>query len=319
MPTYISAAQAAAFIPHKSVFAARHFPTSPLAHRTNESSKRRQVAAFADAQAKAATIAADILEAFYIATQDRPADWLFVLRWFHQWITDWRHELAVQASGRLGTGIAYNPERFRTRITEGTTNFDRIGRVGRLRDGATWDPTTRTFVGGADTPAYLAMLSYGAIAADRFAREAPDTDVLQNWVTLPDGRRIAGNRILRGAAATNVAAELAARVEARGMDASQVETGGELYYTATPRAADSQALFDAALQLLAAPKVDVATYLLARYCLFQAPQFKKGSDAVNRTFIVAVGGVLLGRDAPALPADIDLQCYVLGQDMATLV
>lgn len=43
-----------------------------------------------------------------------------------------------------------------------------------------------------------------------------------------------------------------------------------------------------------------------------------GSDAVNRTFIVAVGGVLLGRDAPALPADIDLQCYVVGQDMATL-
>lgn len=113
-----------------------------------------------------------------------------------------------------------------------------------------WDPGTRTFTGGRDTPAYLAMLGYGAIAADRFAREAPDRDVLRNWVQLPDGRRLPGNRILRGAAAADVAAdvaaELTARAAARGLDASQMETGGELLYTATPDAADAQTLFDAA-------------------------------------------------------------------------
>lgn len=306
------------FIPYKSVFGRHHFPTSPLAHRTNDPGKRHTVASFADTQARAATIAADILEAFYLGTKRSPADRLFVLNWFHGWLTQWRHDLATQASGRLGTGIAYDAERFRTRITDGTVNYDRIGRIGRLREGSVWDPNTRTFTGGRDTPAYLAMLSYGAIAEDRFARESPDSDVLQNWIRLPDGRQLRGNRILRGAAAADVAAELTARVAARGLDASQMETGGHLLYTATPGAADAQAMFEACLELLADPGIDVESYLLARYLLFQAPRYKKGSDAVGRTFIVAVGGVVLGSSAPALPADIDLRSYVLSQDMAVL-
>ncbi|MER6499178.1 hypothetical protein ABT218_07230 [Streptomyces sp. NPDC001455] len=34
---------------------------------------------------------------------------------------------------------------------------------------------------------------------------------------------------------------------------------------------------------------------------------------MNKTFIVAVGSLVLGEEAPALPAAIDLRCYVLGQ------
>jgi hypothetical protein len=39
---------------------------------------------------------------------------------------------------------------------------------------------------------------------------------------------------------------------------------------------------------------------------------KKGSDAVTRVFLVAVGAVLLGHP-PELAQDIDLRCAVLGQ------
>ena len=76
---------------------------------------------------------------------------------------------------------------------------------------------------------------------------------------------------------------------------------------------DSELLFTAALDTLANPGLTPETFLTGRYALFQSPRTKKGSDAVNRTLTVAVGALALGDAAPALPADIDLRCYVLGQ------
>ena len=71
-------------------------------------------------------------------------------------------DLAVRAGlrggRRLGQGIAHNAERFRTPIGA-NTNFDRLGVTGRLRDGAQWDPATRTYAGGLSTPAYEAMFT----------------------------------------------------------------------------------------------------------------------------------------------------------------
>jgi hypothetical protein len=61
---------------------------------------------------------------------------------------------------------------------------------------------------------------------------------------------------------------------------------------------------------------DVAAWQAARYLLYQAPLTKKGSDAVARVFLVAVGTVLLGA-APILEHDVDLQCIVAGQRAAT--
>ncbi|MFB7852384.1 hypothetical protein ACFC34_35960 [Streptomyces sp. NPDC056053] len=292
-----------------------HFPVSPLALRTADPAKQARVRAFAADQAAAAGTVRDTLTKTLAAT-DTLAGRTAALHLAHQDVTTWRYETALRAGDRLGTGITYSAERFRTPITAATINYDRLGPVGRLRDGAMWDEDSRTYQGGTATPAYDAMAAYGRAATDRFTAEGVTGDVLQNWIRLPDGRRVAGNRILRGEAARQIGAELAARVAARGLDASRMETGGDPMYTATPHPTDADQLFAAAMEILADLGITPESFATARYLLFQAPRTKKGSDAVTRTFTVAAGAVLLGADAPALPADADLRCYVLGQATA---
>lgn len=293
-----------------------HFPTSPLALRCADPERQARVRAFAVRQAEAATSACNQLAGLWAAAATL-ADRTAALSTVHDALVQWRYQLAAEAGGRLGRGLAHNAERFRTPIAPGDINYDRLGHVGRLRDGARWDADTRTYTGGVSTPAFEAMVCYGQAAKARFEAEAVAGDVLQNWVTLPDGTRLPGNRIIRGDTARDVARELTARVAARGIDASRMETGGDPIYTATPAPQHSATLFTAALRLLADPALTAETYLTARYLLFQSPRTKKGSDAVSRTFAVAAGALVLGRDAPSLPADIDLQCYVLAQAATT--
>ncbi|MFF2543147.1 hypothetical protein ACFVUY_11360 [Kitasatospora sp. NPDC058063] len=289
------------------------FPTSPLALRFADPAGQAAARAFAAEQAEAATEAAGRLARMWESAADRPAR-AAALATVHARLVDWRYRLAVTMGPPPGiAGTAFNPERFRTPIREGDTNYDRLGEVGRLREGARWNRTTRTFTGGRATPAWEAMLRYGRLAEQRFAAEGVTGDILQNRVLLPDGRRIAGNRLLRGEAARRTDAELVARYAARGLDTSWIESGGTPIYTATPAPRDGAVLHAAALDLLARPRLTTEDYLLARYLLFQAPRTKKGSDAVTRTFVVAVGAVALPGTAPALPEDIDLRSYVLGQ------
>ncbi|MFJ6775364.1 hypothetical protein ACIQOV_31110 [Kitasatospora sp. NPDC091257] len=289
------------------------FPTSPLALRFADPAGQATARAFATGQADAATEAAGLLARMWETAADRPAR-VAALATVHARLVDWRYRLAVTMGPPPGiAGTAFDPERFRTPIREGDTNYDRLGEVGRLREGARWDRTTRTYTGGRATPAWDAMLRYGRLAERRFAAEGVTGDILQNRVLLPDGRRIAGNRLLRGDAARRTDAELVARYAARGLDTSWIESGGTPIYTATPAPRDGAVLHAAALDLLARPRLTTEDYLLARYLLFQAPRTKKGSDAVTRTFIVAVGAVALPGTAPALPEDIDLRSYVLGR------
>ena len=293
-----------------------HFPTSPLALRSADPERQARVRDFAVRQAVTATAARNRLAVLWANAVTR-ADRTAALAVVHDALVQWRYQLATEAGGRLGQGLAHTPARFRAPITRGDINYDRLGHVGRLRDGAQWDPETRTYTGGSPTPAFEAMVRYGQAAEARFEAEDVAGDVLQNWVTLPDRARLPGNRIVRGDAARAVARELSARVAARGVDASRMETGGQLVYTATPDPQHSAVLHAAALNLFADPALTVETYLTARYLLFQAPRTKKGSDAVARTFAVAVGALAFDEDVPALPADIDLRCYVLGQSAAT--
>ncbi|MFI9332626.1 hypothetical protein ACIGZJ_34475 [Kitasatospora sp. NPDC052868] len=292
------------------------FPTSPLALRTNDPADQARRRAFSCRMAQAATAARDHL-ADLLATTTGTEERVAALAAVHTSVTDWRYQAAARATGRVGRGIAYNPDRFRTPIAAAGTNYDRLGPVGRLRDGSTWHPATHTYRGGDDTPASRAMAHYGLAALRRFAREAPSADILQNRAVLPDGRTIAGNQLLRGQAARQAGAELTARIAARGLDTAHVETGGHPLYTATPAPADAALLRDEALCILAGPGLTPQLFLTARYLLFQAPVMKKGSDAVTRVFTAAVADLLFGTDAPALPADIDLRCYVLGQQAAT--
>jgi hypothetical protein len=295
---------------------AADFPVSPLALRTADPVKQAAAAQFSHRMAVAATRIAEQLGTALAEATDQ-AGRAEALRQAHGATVAWRAGLAAEAGGRVGAGIAFDPNRFLTPITAGNNNFDRIGYCGRLRDGSAFDAATATWTGGQSTPAFEAMARFGTAAEHRFVAWAPGAEELQNTVELPDGRVLPGNRLVRGRAAEDVAQQLAARVAARGLDASQMETGGGPIYTVTPDPEDSAALFDAAIELLADPEVDEELFALARYCLFQGPQFKKGSDAVTRVFTVAAGFVLLGDAAPRLAAEADLRAYVLGQAAAT--
>jgi hypothetical protein len=295
------------------------FPTPALALRSADPAELARVRAFADHQAQAAeALRRRLAEQLPTATlTERVA---LLERAFTDLI-QWRYQLARRSPGRIGIGIPLDADRFRRTIRDAGPNFDRLGDLGRLRAGAHWDPATKTYQGGQPTPASKIMAHYGQTARDRFAAEGPDSEVLQNEVLLPGGRLVKGNRLVRGAAAARIADALVARVRARGQDVSRMEVGGELLFAITADTADADVLHAAALSRLAyAFELDrrdrIQNWQTARYLLYQSPRTKKGSDAVTRVFLVAVGAVLFDQ-APTMQQDADLRCIVLGQFAAT--
>ncbi|MBE1580462.1 hypothetical protein ACFORH_43145 [Amycolatopsis roodepoortensis] len=300
------------------------FPVPALAQRTNDPAVLARIAQFADHQAAVAQdLAATIAHRLHTVPGD--AERMVVLTLAAA--QHWRYRLAVDTSEvRRGAGIPLNHARYRTPITDSTTNYDRIGYVGRVRDGAHWDPAFRIYRGGAATPAFHTLMEAGRRALARYDAEAPHGAVLQNFVELPDGTLVLGNRLLRGYAADDAAKELTARIAARGdtgrIDTGRIETGGTPIYTATATAADRARLYQAAITAFAAALIttDAAAALRSwvhgAYCLYQAPQTKKGSDAVARVALIAFGTLALGH-VPQLPHDIDLRGYVDGQTAFT--
>jgi hypothetical protein len=297
---------------------AEDFPTPALILRTNDPTAQRSVRAFAREQAEAARSLHRILteglrEARDIATRATVFTTAF------EAAEDWRYRVAAadpHPNGRYGTG---HVERFRTPITDDNPNLFRIGEHERLRDGTAWDPTTRTYLGGAETPASRIMRRIGTLAAARFTPSS-DTEVVTNRVTLHDGRVVNGMRLLRGHAAHRAAAEMVTRIAARGGDTSRIVTDGHLIYSASASETDRKAIFHSAVTLLArdhtTPTLASAAWLEAAYLLYQAPRRKRGSDATTRTFLIAAGTCLLNR-VPALLDDIDLRAYVQPQHRFT--
>jgi hypothetical protein len=298
------------------------FPTPALALRSADPVELDRVTDFARHQADAAE---------GLRLQLVAADWprlplhrrMVMVRAGFATLVQWRYGLARQAPDRIGVGIPMDAERFQLSMRDAGPNFDRLGYTGRLRAGAQWDPASRTYFGGQDTPASRIMLTYGQAALDRFAAQAPDSDVLQNVVLLPGGGAVVnGNRLMRGRAAERIATYLLRRIAGRGHDTSRIETGGNPVYAVTATADDADILHAAALSQLAEAcdrerlGTRIALWQSARYLLYQAPRTKKGSDAVTRAFLVAVGAVLFDQP-PTLDHDVDLRCMVLGQPAAS--
>jgi hypothetical protein len=292
-----------------------HFPTPHLALRAGVS---ETVRGFAFEQAAAAL---DIhqwltsVSGLYRTEGTRAA----AVRIAYAQATAWRYDLAHQGAIVGGTAAVdgCDARRFRTEITDDSPNLDRIGIVGRFRDGAEWDPDTRTYVGGVGTPASRITAAYGAVARARFAIERVSTDVLVNAVTLPDGSTQDGNWLIRGQVARDAGVELADRVAARGLDASRMEVGGDPIYAVTADRVDRDRIRDAMITLLASDDLDLTGWWQAVYLAYQSPRYKKGSDAAHRVFLAAVAAWRLGH-CPVIPQDIDLRCMVLGQTAATL-
>jgi hypothetical protein len=294
------------------------FPTPDLALRSANKDEDRRVRHFAVEQAAAAEEIRPCLDD-QLHRAANHADRVAALTSAHAGLVGWRYELALRTERRLGRGLAHDASRFSKPLNEAGPNYDRIGYIGRFRDGAEWDPSTRTFRGGRDTPAHRIMLAYGRVAADRFAREEHDGDVLRNLVVLPDGSRLTGNSLVRGAAAERIADDLVDRIARRGGDTTRIETGGAPMYVVSATDSARDRMFRAAMSALAdAAPGDVRAWQAARYLLYQAPVTKKGSDAVARTFLVVVGAILF-ESAPVLEQDVDLRCMVSGQRSATVL
>jgi hypothetical protein len=261
---------------------------------------------FANRQAEAAN-------GVLAAIQDRETppsedDWGAI----YESLTLWRSRLDA---GRLGQGIVQGKDRITTLITDGSPNRDRIGDPGRLRAGAAWSSDAQAWVGGEPTPASRAVAEAGKRAIARFEVEDNHGDELQNIIQLSDGSVLNGNRIVRGGLARRIALELRNGVAARGHDVSRFETGGDLLFTVTADEADRITIFNAVMQVLANERpgqCSEQTWANIAYLLYQSPKYKKGSDAVIRTFLVVSGTYLLGY-VPKLSQDIDLRAYTSTQ------
>ncbi len=295
-------------------FCAANFPTPHLALRGTADESR--VCAFADEQARAARrvhghVAPGLAG---LTVGGRVA----ALTTAYDAVVRWRRSVAAVAEdARYDPAARPAVERYAVTLDEDGPNYDRLGVVGRFRRGSRWDESTRTFVGGQDTPASRIVAAYGDAAKCRFAVEAPHHDWLHNKVALPVASgTVPGNMLVRGHSARGIAHQLAARVTAR-RGTAEVETGGEPIYAVTADGKWRQVLFAEAMSVLAtAAYGDWTAWWNAAYLLYQAPRYKKGTDAINRVFLVAVGAALLG-EPPVVPQDIDLRCVVLGQSTVT--
>lgn len=273
--------------------------------------KLNQLRSFADLQATAANQMTETL-----ATLESPPtaeDWTTA----YDALVHWRSTIQPAQFGQ--TSIPPNPKSLVIPISDLNPNCDRIGVIGRLRANATWDDQAKLWVGGQPTLSSLIHEQAGVWAMERFAMENNQSDRLHNVVVLPDGNTCNGNFVVRGASAKAIALKLKQGAITRRQDVRQFETGGECIFTVTASEADRRTMFLAGMYQLAAltalPQGSVTSANIAEvaYLLFQAPIMKKGSDAVNRTYLVAAAAYLQGK-ALTLPQDIDLRAYVAGQD-----
>ncbi|MGW4528709.1 hypothetical protein [Amycolatopsis sp. NPDC004378] len=293
-----------------AAISAANFPVPHRAQRSIDPPERLRLAAAAQRQAQIADAVRARLAAAW-AGQETRAGRVALLHEIHAELVEWRYEQALTFP-RLGATVLLDAQRFRTSLRESGPLYTRLGPSGRLRAGAVWDPDARAYIGGRPTPASRIMVAYGQAASRRFTAG----DVLVNRIVLPGGRVVTGNRLVRGGAAGQVTAELAAGARARG-GAARVETNGNPIYVVTAEPDQCDVLFEAGLGLLAdAWNLDVASRVTAwqhaRYLLFQGPQVAGGSDVVTRVLLVAAGAMLLPV-APVLEHDVDLRCLVLGQ------
>lgn len=287
------------------------FPTPALILRTNDSVSQRNLRMFAYKQAEAARRLHQMLTGGLRRARSTDARVAVFTSAFDA-AEEWRYREAAGAPHPTGRYSAVHVERFRTPITNVNPNLFRLGEPERFTDGSVWNPITRTYASGAETPASRTMRRFAALAAARFADTPPQVDVVCNRVTLADGRVVGGTRLLRGEEARRAATAMVSRIAARGGDTSRIITEGDLIYVASATEADRTAVFHSAMTLLAqphdTPAAAATAWSHAAYLLYQAPRSKRGGDATIRTFLIAAGTALLAYP-PVLPHDIDLDAY----------
>ncbi|GAA1281653.1 hypothetical protein [Saccharothrix xinjiangensis] len=303
-------------MPTTTAITADSFPTPALAVRSSDPARRAKVAAFAEVQAQAAEQLRVLLDQD-LRDMAHPLVRIERLRVAYAQAHAWRYSLALGGPDARGSGTVLEARRVLLSLERGGDNMDRLGYVGRHREGAQWDPERQQYVGGTPTPAHDVLAHYGRLALARFDREGVTGDVLRTVVRAPSGAEIRGNKLIRGRTAARITQVLADRLAARGHDVSRMETGGDPIYAVTGSTTSRGLCWTTGMAVLgAAEPGDAAAWRTAAYLLYQGIGYKRGTDAILRVFLVAAGAVLLG-EAPVLPHDLDLRCMVLGQEQAT--
>lgn len=305
------------------ILTSREFPTPQIAERNDL--KGAAVNWFAEDQANDANIARAELEAMLAYTPE--AAWPGLFESLNKRFVEWRHQLAIdRGTASSGAAAPLTDERFVTPITDTSPNVDPVGDVGFWNDGYAWDEALGRYAGGEETPASRQVVKAGEWLNERMDNEQDDEvteGVLQNRVVLPSGRVVNGNLLLRGEGAheQNVIGVLRAKDKGKGVKTSWIAINGDIAYTQTGTKADRniirQELYAYAAKIEAeyqkgnAPTVE--QWAEIAYLLYQSPEMKKGSDAVNRVFLMTLASRWF-ESLPTMPQDVDWRAYIRGQE-----
>jgi hypothetical protein len=282
---------------------AASFPTPDFIKLTNNPAIWDQQARFATLQAGAANdLLARLNERLDRTSSHLERSMVFVQAWRD--VTEWRYQLAQRPEGHRPDAAR---SQYRAEIGEGAIR-DAFGR-GLMGEGSRVMRSGQ-LIRGTMTPANLMSERLADLAQARFDAEAPDQDILQNHVRLPNGEVVNGNLLLRGQAA---------------VDGYGIERPVDGFYCAkTGTLADRRLLQREAVSILADLEglraegtVDTPdakrAFVEAEYFLYQGPEYQRGGDAAFRVLLVASHTRIFGA-APKLPQDIDMMAYVAGQE-----
>lgn len=173
-----------------------------------------------------------------------------------------------------------------------------------------WDRLTPTAKDGDGTPGAAVMRAVEAMAREQFEHR-PDDDTIHHVVQL-DGRPWIGTTLVRGLAAEKISNVVRWRLAARRI--TDVDFGPDPMFARNPCDSSRSAFFQHALELLAEDSPDTRDrWYQALYLLLLSPKYKRGGDAIARTFAVAAAEVLLDGDIPPFPHDVDFRAFVLSQ------
>lgn len=269
----------------------RSFPTPDLVKTVNNPAAWDQLGGFAEVQAAEAAAALGVLEE-RLASAGSRAERVAGFEAAYRHVAEWRYQVALQGQWTRPHASA---DDVRATIGEGHMRYRLSPSAGNREPG---------------TPAWKLLSELEAVALERMGRDHR----MQNVVTLRGGETVNGNRLVFLAAPRDPA------------------TGGpylgspDQVVTETADQADCEVLrrasFDALAELEEARAAGAAdprdpeqrrTFTDAAYFLVQGPEFKRGSDAIMRTFLVAAHARVFDA-APVLPQAIDLDGMVRGQD-----
>ncbi|NUS00019.1 MAG: hypothetical protein HOV67_32765 [Kribbellaceae bacterium] len=259
---------------------ARSFPTPDLLKKTNNPAAWDQLAGFAQVQAAEANAALELL-AERLATAAGAGERVAAFEAAFRHVSDWRYQVA--ASERWPRPYS-DVEEFRTAIEPGNARLYRV------------TPSVEEHDPGS--PALLLRTELVQVAKDRLMGHS----TLQNVVTLRDGRTVNGNLVSRSLYTGSITTETATYEDREVLRQASFETLAELETRRT-----DEARLDPQDPELRQKFTDAA------YFLIQAPEMKRGSDAIMRTFLVAAHTRVFDA-APVLPQAIDLDGMVRGQE-----